>query len=321
MWFEVKQSLRAFSYAACEQIWACSFALAGLVKRDAFQWWAPLGGERVLVIAPHPDDESTGCGGTMARHMREGDKVIVLQVTDGRAAHSFPIPPNPLGKGRMRGDREQSQKQMAELRIQEARVAVKILGVTRLEQLSLREGDWSEKELVESLRARLVHIDPKVIYAPSCIDYHPEHLRVARALAAALKGARLHSPIRVYEITVPLGWNLVNCVADTSSVTDVHDAALAAYHSQRIALAPIRRLRRYRASYFRTATSAEVFWQTSPDAYQALMKRGDWLGAREWQPHLTPYRSLRAHPFTDPLAFWQGARTRRSLMQSTERKV
>ena len=38
---------------------------------------------RVFVVAAHPDDEVLGCGGTLLRHVSNGDKVYVLFVSDG----------------------------------------------------------------------------------------------------------------------------------------------------------------------------------------------------------------------------------------------
>ena len=40
--------------------------------------------ERVLVIAPHPDDEIIGCGGTMAQHVEKGDRIFVIYVTKAK---------------------------------------------------------------------------------------------------------------------------------------------------------------------------------------------------------------------------------------------
>ena len=45
-----------------------------------------LRGERLLVLAPHPDDEVIGCGGLVALHLREGRKVHVVVATDGAQA-------------------------------------------------------------------------------------------------------------------------------------------------------------------------------------------------------------------------------------------
>ena len=51
---------------------------------------AALRGERLLVIAPHPDDEAIGCGGLIALHGSEGRSVRVLVVTDGAEGSADP---------------------------------------------------------------------------------------------------------------------------------------------------------------------------------------------------------------------------------------
>ena len=45
-----------------------------------------LRGERLLVLAPHPDDEVIGCGGLLALHLRDGRQVRVVIATDGAEA-------------------------------------------------------------------------------------------------------------------------------------------------------------------------------------------------------------------------------------------
>ena len=62
-----------------------------------------LGGERALILAPHPDDESLGCGGLIAAACSAGIAPIVVILTDGAASHpeSSSFPPV-----RLRGLRE-----------------------------------------------------------------------------------------------------------------------------------------------------------------------------------------------------------------------
>src|SRR5438128_12463190 len=45
-----------------------------------------LRGERLLVLAPHPDDEVIGCGGLLAHHLHDGRPTRVVIVTDGAEA-------------------------------------------------------------------------------------------------------------------------------------------------------------------------------------------------------------------------------------------
>jgi LmbE family N-acetylglucosaminyl deacetylase len=288
---KVRPRIAAAVYAACQRAWAAAFGLAGRIGHRTLPRCTLVGVGRVLVIAPHPDDECTGCGGAIALHVRAGDIVSVLQVTDGRSTRA---------------------SQAVNVRQTEARVAAAALAVATLEQLSLPERDWSEAALRDSLRARLAQFDPQVVYAPSCIDYHPDHLRVARAFAAALDDSWERPRVRCYEVSVPLTV-LANCMADTSDVLAAHDAAIAAYRSQALTLRRVARLRTYHARFYRVGQSAELFCELSPRAYRAFIARGDWLGPGDWSARNTPYRSLRDRPFTDPLAYWQGRRARRAL--------
>src|SRR5882757_7184185 len=56
---------------------------SGVYNRTAMVW-AP-GRERVVVLAPHMDDETIGCGGTLALHAQRGAEITVVFMTDGRA--------------------------------------------------------------------------------------------------------------------------------------------------------------------------------------------------------------------------------------------
>ncbi|MEM2914808.1 MAG: PIG-L family deacetylase, partial [Candidatus Bathyarchaeia archaeon] len=43
--------------------------------------------KKVLIFAPHPDDETFGCGGTIAKRVSEGYEVFIIVMTDGRYAY------------------------------------------------------------------------------------------------------------------------------------------------------------------------------------------------------------------------------------------
>ena len=247
--------------------------------------WRP--GGNVLIVAPHPDDETLGAGGVAALHARHGDHVTVVVVTDGRSARSPGLAPETL----------------ALRRAQEVETATAILGVHELIQLGLMEGAWQESVLREAL-APLV-AEAGVIYGPSCVDFHPDHLRVATVLSGLVVEKQ---PVRVYELGVPLTPILANRVANTQPVRAQRERALAAFVTQQEALRPGRRAARYRAALY-GGSDVEVFWELPGRAYRAIMKRGDW----NWQT--TPFRGIRSRPLTDLLSFVYGWEMRLELRQ------
>lgn len=258
---------------------------------------------RVLVLAPHPDDEVAGCGGTIALHGRAGDEVTVLVAGDGRRSRALDLPP----------------PEVAELRRGECRLASERLGVRRLEQLGLPEGDWSIGQLMPHLDRLLVELCPGIVYAPSLLDGHPEHLRLAMALSRVLE-ARLaeRSPlVRVYEVQIPLTPLLTNLVFDVSPVRDVLVSALAAHASQRGSLDRTLRARAITARLHAVSRGraeepplAEPFWGMSARAYVKL--HGD-------RAEVSGLAGLRARPLLDPVAYLTGHADRRRLRACAER--
>src|SRR3954452_15113024 len=83
---------RSLLFPAAEMVWAGGFASAGRLLRPQARLSNPTGTDRVLVLAPHPDDETLGCGGTIFRHRRAGDALTVLIVTDGGSSRAGGLP-------------------------------------------------------------------------------------------------------------------------------------------------------------------------------------------------------------------------------------
>ena len=129
---------------------------------------------RVLVFAPHADDEVFAVGGMLAFHTDLGAEVRVVVVTDGAA-----------------GDPRGLASDLARLRAAESRAAGERLGVTDYRFLDLPDGGLSGRaELAERLRAELEEFDPGLVYGPSPQEMHPDHRALARALVAALSGGK-----------------------------------------------------------------------------------------------------------------------------------
>jgi LmbE family N-acetylglucosaminyl deacetylase len=137
------------------------------------------------------------------------------------------------------------------------------------------------------------------------VDFHPEHRAVAHALALALEdaGLPLDTPVRVYQVQVPLTAELVNLRVDIGAFEAQRTAALAAYASQTGSITSTERLRRYCSN---GRGWVESFWQLEAGRYIALHREppASWPVA---------FRGLRHFPLTDPLAWFKGGAARRRL--------
>jgi LmbE family N-acetylglucosaminyl deacetylase len=262
-----------------------------LSRRSVERWSSP-GGRRVLVVAPHPDDEVIGCGGTLIRHLRCGDDVRVVCVTDGRRSRALGLTPG----------------EMAASRRQEADAAASALGIAPYEWLGLREGEWDDDRLRADLSGVIERYAPDVLYAPSRIDFHPEHLRVAHVIATLPSAQWRAAPlVRVYQVQVPLTARLVNLVADVSAVLEQCRAAARVYATQWGSIARTFRMRRYAGCCYGASGWIEEFWQMTFDEYRSLH------GSPHEQWVTTVFRTLRVLPFRDPLAYLAGRAERNRL--------
>ena len=172
-----------------------------------------LRGERLLVLAPHPDDEVIGCGGLIALHLREQRQVRVVVATDGAEAGN------------------------AKVREEESRRALAILG--RIDCEFLRFADRRLADESDALKTRLRQIlteyKPDLIAVPSPVEIHPDHATLSLAfveliqqdesLFAALAVAR----VAFYEVSYPIR---PNALVDITPVADLKYAAIAAHESQ-----------------------------------------------------------------------------------------
>lgn len=289
-----KELVHALVFPAIEGVNAALFGLAYLVLRPGARPLTITGRDRVLVIAPHPDDETLGCGGTIALHAKGGDQVQVVIVTDG-------------GNSRAGG---LDRNTMIGLREKEARDAIRQLSdrVT-LKQLHLREGTWRNLDLIDLLSCVILDWQPTIIYVTSVVDFHPEHVRVARVLAQVLSGLERERTamlkVRAYELQVPLTPVLANVAANIETTHVSKKAALAQYQTQSGSFLWVNRHERYLQRLYGRRERVEVFWELSPVAYTAIHAKDNRWGSG--------FRSLRQRPHTDLLAWLVGIVTRRHL--------
>jgi len=188
-----------------------------------------------LIVAPHQDDESLGCGGLIALLRSYAVPVTVVFVSDGTGSHpqSRAFPPN-----RLRDTREA-----------EAREALQILGVASDAVRFMRYRDTAvplqhTADFVPAaarVRQVLTEVRPETIVMPWRRDPHCDHRAAWQLICAALAEQQrqprlLEYPIWVWELAgegdLPLigevnGWRL-----DITTVLAQKQAAIAAHRSQ-----------------------------------------------------------------------------------------
>ncbi len=195
----------------------------------------------VLVMAPHPDDEALGCGGTLALLARGGVRVHIAYLTDGEASH----PSHPV----------YSKGEIGALRREEALHAAGMLGIDRanLSFLGLEDGrlaglDSGEtRQAVSAISSVIASVAPDAVLLPCRRDGSSEH-DAAFGLVAQSLGTAGKRP-RLLEFPVWSWWNpllLLRPLLNSRHVWrtsiqasgDQKARAIGSYASQVIPLAP-----------------------------------------------------------------------------------
>jgi LmbE family N-acetylglucosaminyl deacetylase len=188
----------------------------------------------VLVVSPHPDDETLGCGGAIALLHRLGCEINVLVISDGTRSH-----PN---------SRKYPAMALRSLRERETIAAMSILGIAAdtvtflgLPDSAVPGADAPEFAVaVSQCQNYLEHHPPKTIFAPWRADPHPDHRATWQLVAAALQTMSqpprlIEYPIWDWDLTqrgdgsmsTHAGWRLA-----IEDVVVLKQQAIAAYQSQ-----------------------------------------------------------------------------------------
>lgn len=182
----------------------------------------------VLIIAPHPDDEILGCGGTIAKHTAAGNRVYVCVVTRGK----LPLF-NDDGVKIVRG---------------ECASAHEYLGVKETIFLDFPAAMLEEVpryELNDSLCKVVQCIKPEEVYIPHRGDMQLDHKMIVDAAMVALRPKYEHVAKRIYayETLSETGWDIPNTVNEFiptvyNDISGYLDRKLQAMRFYRSQLAP-----------------------------------------------------------------------------------
>ena len=137
--------------------------------------------KQVLVVAPHPDDETLGCGGTLLKHVAEGDWIHWLTLTEIQAD---------LGYGRDQIERRKNEIEMVTKRYPFQTAHHLTFATTKLDTIPI-------SRLVEQVGAVFKKVNPEIVYLPWRNDIHTDHKYAFDATVACCKWFRYNSIKRV----------------------------------------------------------------------------------------------------------------------------
>jgi len=179
----------------------------------------------VLVIAPHPDDEVLGCGGTIAKHTRAGYDVYLCIVTKGYTPDW--------------------SEEFLRKRPNEIEKVGKILGISKTYFLAfptVKLDTIPQKELNDSFVQVVNEVKPEVVYIPHRGDVNKDHRLVFDAAIVATR-PKPDSPIKTllsYEILSETEWAapfpqntfIPNVYMDISETLEIKLKAMSEYKSE-----------------------------------------------------------------------------------------
>jgi LmbE family N-acetylglucosaminyl deacetylase len=198
------------------------------ITPEALKKWG-----RTLAIAPHPDDESLGCGGTLALLAKMRVDTAVMWVSDGAASH-----PN---------SKTYAPPKLTNLREAEAKLALDKLGVGRRKSYFLRlpdgnvpfPGDPRFEAAVDAARHILEVFQPQTLLLPWRRDPHRDHRATWQILSHASKGLDIQQfeyLVWAFERAAQEDWpqstEASGFTVDISSVQKRKMAAIYAHASQ-----------------------------------------------------------------------------------------
>ena len=119
----------------------------------------------VLAVGCHPDDIEIGCGGTLIKCVRRGDRVTICHVASGNMGHERILP-----------------QELRTIRAEEARRGGAVLGAAEVISLDADDlaVDSGDKRLVQAMVALIRRVDPDLIVTHAPNDYMKDHVEVSR---------------------------------------------------------------------------------------------------------------------------------------------
>jgi LmbE family N-acetylglucosaminyl deacetylase len=209
--------------------------------------------EKILVFAPHIDDETIGLGGTLIRFKEFNAEVHVVFVTNGSKSN-----------GSVKRDNISAQ------RVLEIETIRDDLGIFDISYLDYEDGEVYKQAKPADFLRFIEKVKPSLIFTTPFIDAHLDHVHTAHAVAEALKLSD-HKPRSVfeYEINCPFPPENINCLVDISKEYNKKVELTKVFKSQVIAFDGFHLLALLKANLAEDSKvkAVEGFILSSPDMF------------------------------------------------------
>lgn len=150
---------------------------------------------KILVVAAHPDDELLGVGGTLARHVEEGDEVQTLILGQGMAS---------------RGIKDNQLKEKIDTLRKQSLLAAKIIGINQTIFLDLPDNRFDTidfLDIVQLVEKNISLILPDIIYTHHFGDLNIDHRLTYQAVITATRPIDFFPNIYAFETVSATEWN------------------------------------------------------------------------------------------------------------------
>ncbi len=146
--------------------------------------------DSVLFLCAHNDDQVIGGGGTIAKYVKEGKKVVTVIFSFGE----FSLP-------------HLQEKFSRKTRVIESKKAAKLLGESEVYYLALKEGEFKKevqkKNIFNKVGIIIKRIKPSKIFTHSLDDPHPDHRQVYAFTMALVEKTKFRGEVYTFNV-----WNL-----------------------------------------------------------------------------------------------------------------
>ncbi|MBC7088157.1 MAG: PIG-L family deacetylase [Tissierellales bacterium] len=228
--------------------------------------------DKVIVFAPHVDDETIGLGGTLLKYKEKGEEIYVVYMTDGSGATT-----------------DLDEEELIKQRKNEAENLKEIYNIKEIFFLDYKDSalDYNDENLIDNIKLIVKDIKPTIIYIPFLIDSHVDHFNTSISVLNALYDMdnEYVSNLKIicYQINSPIMPNLItNITALTKEQFEKKKKIYRVFSSQwAMGFDVFSLIDERQTSYYKKGVASEVFVKSD---LKSLIKASKYLIENGYNP-------------------------------------